>query len=196
MTSEGLRERSKARRRDAILRSAYRLFAERGFEATTIADIAEAAEVSPRTVTLYFTSKQDMALAHFTAFVDRLAAALRERGPGRTTMDAVEHWLREEIARRGVLDELNNRMLDANPQLRAVGGAHLAQVVEEGARMLAAESGRDTDAFAPRMVAATVAAVVGELMHRPQDADIDAAMAFLRAGVATLNPDPRSAAAS
>src|SRR5262245_250837 len=147
MTGDGLRERSKARRREAILRSAYELFADRGFEATTIADIAEAAEVSPRTVTLYFPSKQDLALSHFIAFVDRLAAALRQREPGSTTMDAVEHWLRGEIAHRGELDELNNRMLDANPQLRAVSSARLAEVIDESARMLAQESGSGADDF-------------------------------------------------
>ncbi|MFD5763974.1 TetR family transcriptional regulator, partial [Streptomyces sp. NPDC127044] len=63
MMSDGLRERSKARRREAIVRAAYELFAERGFDATTIADIAAAAEVSPRTVTLYFPSNLELARA-------------------------------------------------------------------------------------------------------------------------------------
>ncbi len=49
MAQTGLRERSKARRRTAIIRAAYELFAERGYDATTVADIAEAAEVAPRT---------------------------------------------------------------------------------------------------------------------------------------------------
>lgn len=98
MKSEGLRERSKARRREAILRAAYELFADHGFEATTIADIAAAAEVSPRTVTLYFPSKLELATSHFDAAADRLATALRERPDGQTTVDALERWLRAEAA--------------------------------------------------------------------------------------------------
>src|ERR1700722_697073 len=79
---QGLRERSKARRRDAIIRAAYTLFAERGYDATTVSDIAAAAEVSPRTVAMYFPSKQDIALSRFTAAADSLTADIRARGDG------------------------------------------------------------------------------------------------------------------
>jgi AcrR family transcriptional regulator len=186
MMSEGLRERSKARRREAILRAAFELFAERGFEATTIADIADRAEVSTRTVTLYFPSKLDLALARSTAMADRLAAALRERRPGRRTVDALEDWVREELADPSELDDLSERMFALNPQLKAVSNARLAEVVEEGARLLAEEQGTDPGDFGPRMAAAAAAAVISELCHRPEEGGIDAAMAFLRAGLATL----------
>ena len=53
----GLRERSKARRRALIIQTAMRLFAERGYTHTTVADIAEAAELAPRTVAGYFPTK-------------------------------------------------------------------------------------------------------------------------------------------
>lgn len=62
MVETSLRERGKARRGGAIQRAAFRLFAERGYDATTIADIAAAAEVAPRTIAGYFASKQDIAL--------------------------------------------------------------------------------------------------------------------------------------
>jgi len=188
MTTDGLRERSKARRREAILRAAYELFADRGFEATTIADIATAAEVSPRTVTLYFPSKLELALSEFDCFAERLRTAVHRRKAGLTILDAVEHWLRQEIAQRSDLDDLADRALDLNPQLRAAAGARLAEVIQEGARILAEERGSAPDDFGPRMAAAAAAAVVGEVCHRPQEADIDTAMAFLRAGLATLPP--------
>lgn len=187
MTSEGLRERSKARRREAILRSAYELFADRGFEATTIADIAAAAEVSPRTVTLYFPSKLELATSHFDTFADRLGAALRGRPDGQTTLDALEHWLRGEIAGRGDLDDLEDRMLDLNPQLRAVTNARLAEVIQEGVHIFAEERGVAPDDFGPRMVAAAAAAVISEVCHRTQEADIDTAMTFLRAGADAID---------
>ena len=81
----GLRERGKARRRDAIIRAAYTLFAERGYDATTVSDIAAAAEVSPRTVAMYFPSKQDIALSRFTAAADSLTADIRARGAARAS---------------------------------------------------------------------------------------------------------------
>src|ERR1700735_659292 len=79
MAEIGLRERSKARRRAAIIRAAYELFAERGYDATTVADIAEAAEVAPRTVAMYFPAKQDIALSRFSDGVASLTDAIRDR---------------------------------------------------------------------------------------------------------------------
>jgi AcrR family transcriptional regulator len=62
--AESLRERSRTRRRAEIERAALWLFAERGYDATTVAQVAEAAEVSPRTVSLYFPSKHEHALSY------------------------------------------------------------------------------------------------------------------------------------
>ncbi len=87
MPEVGLRERSKTRRRAAIIRAAYELFAEHGYDATTIADIAEAAEVSPRTVAMYFPAKQDIALSRFSDGVASLTDAIRDRQPGETVHD-------------------------------------------------------------------------------------------------------------
>jgi len=187
MTSEGLRERSKARRREAILRAAYELFAEQGFDATTIADVASAAEVSARTVTLYFPSKLELATSRSDAFADRLATALRERPVGQSILDALEHWLRSETWERSDLSDLYKRMLDLNPPLRALTNTRLMEVIQEGTRLFAEERGDSPDAFGPRMTAAAAAAVVSEVCQRPQEADIGKAMAFLRAGINALD---------
>src|SRR5213595_804734 len=68
----GLRERKKQRTRETIARAAHELFAERGYHATTLPDIAEAADVSTRTIFAYFPSKEDILFSDFAAMKDAL----------------------------------------------------------------------------------------------------------------------------
>jgi AcrR family transcriptional regulator len=78
----GLRERKKQRTRRAIEAAALRLFEERGFEGTTIDDIAAAAEIAPRTFFHYFPSKEDVVVSDYAARLGRIVAAL-SRTPGK-----------------------------------------------------------------------------------------------------------------
>jgi AcrR family transcriptional regulator len=75
MGTGGLRERKKVRTREAILREAFRLFHERGYGATTVEQIAEAAEISPATFFRYFPTKEDLAtLDRFPPLMEALPA--------------------------------------------------------------------------------------------------------------------------
>ncbi|MGW1202610.1 TetR/AcrR family transcriptional regulator [Streptomyces cyaneofuscatus] len=188
MTGDSLRERSKARRREAILTAAYELFAEQGFDATSIADIAEAAEVSPRTVTLYFPTKLELAMEHFNAFVEQLTSALHARPTGQGILDTVEQWLREQADSQDEFDELYDQMLQANPQLKGLCRGRLTDAIQDGAQLLAQEQGWRPDDFAPRILAATVASVISELTHQSDPGDLETAMTFIRAAAATLQP--------
>ncbi|TMR21523.1 TetR family transcriptional regulator [Nonomuraea turkmeniaca] len=75
MSGGGLRERKKAMTRETILREAFRLFRERGYNATTTEQIAEAAEISPATFFRYFPTKEDLVtLDRFPPLIEALQA--------------------------------------------------------------------------------------------------------------------------
>ena len=74
----GLRERKKERTRQLIADTAKRLFAERGFEAVTVGEIARAAEVAEATVYNYFPTKEDLVYWRFESFEERLLEAIRD----------------------------------------------------------------------------------------------------------------------
>lgn len=102
----------------AAIRAAYRMSAERGYDATTVADIAAAAEVAPRTVAMYFPSKQDIALSRFGEAADELTRALRERDPGETAPQVLARWLRtDERPDDREIKQLSKRLFAANPEL-------------------------------------------------------------------------------
>jgi AcrR family transcriptional regulator len=192
MAEIGLRERSKARRRAAIIRAAYELFAERGYDATTVADIAEAAEVAPRTVAMYFPAKQEIALSRFSDGVASLSAALRGRQPGETLHDVFGRWLltsQTEPEDREMY-RLARRMFAANPDLGALRTARMAAAIREGAAMIAAEDGSAPNAIGPRLAAAAAAAIAMEIVDTEPGAEreeaVAAAMRFLEGGTAAL----------
>jgi AcrR family transcriptional regulator len=84
-----LRARKKARTREVLVDIAARLFAERSFEAVTVADIARAAEVSEPTVYNYFPTKEALVLDEDDAFADQFAAMVRDRPEDVTAAAAV-----------------------------------------------------------------------------------------------------------
>ena len=189
----GLRERSKARRRTAIIRAALELFAERGYDATTIADIAAAADVAPRTVAMYFPSKQDIAMSRFSKSADELTSALRSREPGESGTAIIGRWLqaRGPEAEQD-LRELSTRMFAANPELNALRTARMATAIAEGAEIIASDVGAEPGADGPRIAAVATAAILIELTDIPpgdrRDQAIAVATRFLDAGIATLRP--------
>jgi AcrR family transcriptional regulator len=189
----GLRERSKARRRTAIIRAALELFAERGYDATTIADIAAAADVAPRTVAMYFPSKQDIAMSRFGQSIDELTSALRNRGPGESGMAIIGRWLRASGPEAEQdLRELSARMFAANPELNALRTARMATAIAEGTDIIAHDVGAGPGDDGPRMAAVATAAIVIELTDIPpgdrRDRAITVATRFVDAGIAALRP--------
>ena len=192
MAEIGLRERSKARRWAAIIRAAYELFAERGYDATTVADIAEAAEVAPRTVAMYFPAKQDIALSRFSDGVADLSTALRERRPGETLHEVFGRWLltSQSDPQDREMYRLARRMFAANPDLGALRTARMTAAIREGAAMIDSETGRPPGTIVSRIAAAAAAAVAMEIVDTEPGAEreeaVAAAMRFLEQGTAAL----------
>ncbi len=173
-----LRERKKAKTRAAIQRSALRLFLEQGYEATTVEQIAEAAEVSPSTFFRYFPSKEDVALYDdldpllFAAFeaqpaelspTQALRGALHEVFGGLSAEDTTQQWERAQLILS--IPELRMRLLN-----------QFADLIHVIAELVARRVGRRADEPAVRAYAG---AVIGTLLATVFDGIGDSLTAFL-----------------
>lgn len=85
----GLRERKKRRTREALTEAAVALFAERGYDQTTVADIAAAADVAPRTFFSYFPSKEAVLFAGTDDRLELIGAAFADLPDGLEPVDAL-----------------------------------------------------------------------------------------------------------
>src|ERR687891_2936024 len=99
----GLRELKKEQTRQLIAETAWRLFADRGFDRVTIAEIAREAQVAEATVFNYFPTKEDLFYSPLEAFGTRLVDAIRSRDPGETALAACRRFL---LDAEGLLDEV------------------------------------------------------------------------------------------
>jgi AcrR family transcriptional regulator len=128
----GLRERKKQQTRQLIADSARRLFAERGFDAVTVAEVARAADVAEKTVFNYFPTKEDLFYSQLEAFEEELLEAIRTREPGQTVLAAFRDFL---LQPRGVFDlKARGGEAGATRQLQTV-----ARVITESPALLARE---------------------------------------------------------
>src|SRR3712207_126969 len=117
----GLRERKKLRTRKAIADAALRLFERRGYDATTITDIAAAADIAPRTFFAYFPSKEAVVFDGIAADLDALAVRLRDRHEGETVFDALRAWIADHLddpEHGGPAGERRRRLIRETPSLR------------------------------------------------------------------------------
>jgi AcrR family transcriptional regulator len=199
---EGLRERKKQRTREQIIEAAMGLFAERGYQATTIADIATAADVAPRTFFSYFPSKEAVVFHNLERDLDGLASTLRERLPGETAFDALRRWI-ESMFDSWTAEEdeavLRKRLCREDEGLANFQGGVMARIQELLLEAIAADLGEPPDALRPRLVAAAAMAALSSLADSFDEsakpppvakaeklAVFDEAMIFLRGGIGAL----------
>jgi AcrR family transcriptional regulator len=195
----GLRERKKQRTRDTIERVALQLFSERGYQETTLADIAEAADVATRTIFAYFPTKEDILFCDFPAMRDALAHALAERPADKDALEAVRDFiLSDSHADKDDLHDERDRLVRTDEVLRSHMRARLSQLEELVAAAIAQDLGAGDDDLRPQVVAASLIAAFDVLFEResgkgsarpsPDEiaAVIDPVITFLRGGLEAL----------
>jgi AcrR family transcriptional regulator len=126
-TAVGLRERKKARTREALQEAAMDRFARQGFDGTTVEEIAEACEVSPRTFFRYFPTKEDVLFADAADRRARLLAVIAERPADEPAFVALTAAMRTLTADyRDDRDALVTRshVVAASPHLQAYKAEH------------------------------------------------------------------------
>jgi AcrR family transcriptional regulator len=158
--SPGLRERKKAKTRAAIREHALRLIRDQGYDATTVEQIAEAAEVSPSTFFRYYPTKEDVVLQDDMdlLWID----AFRAQPPELSTITAMRTALREAFANMSEADmEVLRQTMDlaAIPAVRARMLDELARTTQVLAGAIAERTGRAPDDFAVVTVAGAVLGV-------------------------------------
>jgi len=191
----GLRERKKQQTRDALMQAAFALFAERGYDATTLADIAEAAGVSTRTIFAYFPSKQDILFATFDEMRDALALAFANRPADQDALGALRDFIVSTADAKDKLHERLDCMIAADETLRSHKRARIAEFQDVVASAIADDLGAGPDDLRPQVAAASLTAAF-EVLERetggkPQTAEdigaaIDPIIAFVRAGLNAL----------
>jgi AcrR family transcriptional regulator len=159
----GLRERKKQRTRMQIADTARQLFAHRGFEAVSVAEVARAADVSEATVFNYFPTKEDLVYQGLTEFEEQLLGAVRDRSLGESVLDAFGRFVSQSRgllaaedadAQQRLLDV--SRMIASSPTLLARERQILAGYTDSLAALLREETGAGADDVRPWLVANTL----------------------------------------
>jgi AcrR family transcriptional regulator len=198
----GLRERKKQRTRELIASTALALFSERGYHATTVADVAAAADVSERTVFGYFATKEDLLFADHLALAQDLASALAERGDV-SALDTLRAFVVENVGRFDRQARIRWEIVRHDGLLLLHQRMRQAAFGEPIAKAIAEELGEAVDDLRPQLVAAAViAAFTATYEHRyrarSQSASraqavavIDEAITFLRGGLDAIRAYPK-----
>ena len=195
---QSLRERKKARTRASIREHALRLFREQGYQATTVEQIAAAAEVSPSTFFRYFPTKEDVILQD--DMDTRMFEALERQPPELSPIAAMRAAIREALASYtgadlAMLRETTSLTFTV-PEVRARAIDEFARTINTFVVAVAKRAGRPADDLAVRAMAGAVMGVImaitvpwetwAEQSWRTIDESfdqVDAALALLEAGL-------------
>lgn len=155
------RERRRSRTRQQILGAALDLFERKGYEDTTIEEIAEAADISSRTFFRYFDSKLELVLEDETdedgGDVQHMAALLAERPAGEGPLDAIQNLLRAKIVEDVGVDAFRIRQIRvamSTPSIRPMLLEHFFDHWQGVVAVFAERAGASGDDLRARVTAA------------------------------------------
>ena len=191
----GLRERKRRRTFKAIHDAALRLFEERGYGAVTVADIAEAAEVSRATVFAYYPAKEDIVAGDARFAIEGLEAQLAR--PDVPVVESIREWLRTLVGWMEPDIVLQRRLAEEVPAVAAARSRLRRDIEAVIAAALVREMG-SADPLVPRLVAGSLASALSvveqeaaarmehgdrALDEHEVDALFDTAVAFAEGGL-------------
>jgi AcrR family transcriptional regulator len=174
----GLRERKKLQTALRIYRTAIELFIEKGFDAVSVQEVADASEVSKMTVFNYFGTKEDLVFKPMEDHFSDPARAVRERAPGESAVEAVRRQFLEMVENRDPSIGLHSEpfarrirtVIMATPVLRE--RAYLSS--EKGARELAALLTEETGDRTLALIAAATLTAARQALVEEHHLRIDA----------------------
>lgn len=194
----GLRERKKRRTRQALIDAALTLVAERGYEQTTVADIAAAADVAPRTFFGYFAAKEDVLFAGTDERIELITAAFANLPADLEPFDALGQIVDRivemaDVVGPGRLERM--RAVLSQPALQAMALQRLFTAERLiGNQLRAAYADRYDDALARALAGAVVGGLVATVLHSAERGDTaEQTRAALHRTLAALRPTLRPA---
>lgn len=164
----GMREKKKERTREAIVQVALQLFEEKGFEATTVEEIAAAADISPRTFFRYFTSKEDVVFLGQDEENALLVELLRTRPPDEPPLDALVRGTRLLFGKGRELfghAPQSLRLVQRTPALRARKRQTLEELQDLLVNGLIGKRTPKAEALRVRVLVASYLAALNEVMN-------------------------------
>jgi AcrR family transcriptional regulator len=205
----GLRARKKLRTRETIVRVGIELFSERGYDATTLVDVAEAAEIAPSTLHTYFPSKADIVFAVLDAVTESARRRVVGRPQDESAAEAIVAWTRDDLpgVEAPYIEALQRfpRIVAAHPELEAEERLRAARLEDAFADAFARDLGEPAGHVRPRVMATIAMRAMVEVwqawyLQHADDVDFDVAEVFalktayleqaLRAGAAAIETLP------
>jgi AcrR family transcriptional regulator len=158
VTVVGLRERKKRRTRATIVEVAARLFAARGYEATTVAQIAREAEIAESTLFKYFPSKVDVVFSLTDAVTESAKERLLGRAESESASEALVAWIAADLPRveAPYVELLRNyqAVVAGDAELRREARLRLALLEDVFATAFARDLGEPPESLRVRVLAA------------------------------------------